>query len=321
MGHTRNTTPHGLGYATTNWESVQALVDETVFNEYRLREFVPVNDSYPEGTQTVPVVSANWTGEPVRIEHSGSNVQLVVPDDEKKAINSSYWGIKAQLLAEDLRTAELTGIPLQPRSEMYATRSCMQKIMEICMTGAGVRDEKGLVNLPVGAGTGAVTNTASGAAFSTYTTAAAWEPILTAAIARVVSETNGIAGEAITGELVMLCSPGVAATIGSVRLDSTGISLWEYLRANNPWTAVDPARNSLVMKTSVFCQAANNPGATKDRIVFYPRNEAVLQMFEIITPRVANMIQNEYGVSIPFEFKVTGLHVPRPGCIQYVTSA
>ena len=310
-----------LGYMQTNWESVTAVVQEKLFQEYTLREFVPVNDMYPEGTQTIPVEFTSWAGEPVQITHDGSNVPLLVPDQEKVAIPSSYWGIKATLLNEDVNTAMLTGIPLQARSEISATRSCMQKIDEILMTGAGVRDEKGLVNQPTGAGKDKVTNTASGAAFSTYTTAAAWEPILMAAINRIISETSGIAGEKIMGELVVLCSPAVCASIGSVRIADTGISLWEYIRANNPWTALGNGRNSLTLKSSVFCEAANNPDSAKDRIVIYPRSDTVLQIFEIIAPRIASMVQMEYGVSIPFEFKVTGLHVATPGAIQYITSA
>ena len=319
-GHTRAIDEsNALGYTQTNWESIEAVVEEILYQNYDVRDFVPVNTQYPEGTMSVPIRVTDYAGEAVPIVNDGSNVQNVDLTETLAVVPGQYMGIKATLKNKEVWATMQQGIPLQMRSVQGATYLCIQKITEIVMTGANLRNQKGLINQDTGPGDGQARDTAASAAFSAMT-ADQWETDLQNAIMRVVQDTQGVAGEVFGGELVVLGPPDTVGKIGSLRIDHTDATVWDFVMRNNAWTALRPG-NSVTIRSSIYCSAANNPGATKDRIAVYPKSEYFCEFFEIITPRIANQIQTDYGVSLPFEFDVTPLHVARPDALQYLTSA
>lgn len=303
-----------------NVESMDALVEENLYNNYEIMRFVPVNTMLPEGTQVVPLRVRDYAGEAVESDEYGSGAGRVRMSYDHVGIPVTALHASAEISDDSILAAEMMGIPLDPDTFDAVVTIHMDSAAHTLFTGrrdgrAGLFNQKTAQTVTQDR----VTNITAPATFSAMTQAQ-WESTLQKGISMVQTATNGIAGRRMPGQLNVVLPTSAAVKVQEQRIDHTTQSVWEYIAQNNAWTSAAPG-NSVQMLTSEYGLAGNNPGASKDRIAIYPMHERCLTMYEVMRPRITEVVREPFGYVIPVMCKYSELHVRRENAIVYITSA
>ena len=307
-----------LGYVMNNLVSIATQVDEVLYAGARSPKLVPVDSSPDERAATFGTVIMDRVGRGAPITNDGSDAPTARVRSRLEQHRFIYGGIDAIWNIEDLRLAAFTGVALDTETIQAATEGAMEHIDELCVSG----DDRtayttGLINQATGTGDTQVHVSSPSSTFASFTPDALLS-FLQREIADFVNDSEEIFGMRLRGELVIALPSTQYDRVVNARMNNPGETIWSYLRTRNSWTDPegDTSGNSVsVRRITELTDAAAN--GTDDRGILYFRHPRVMVMGEAFSPRPMEAFRAERTVTVPIEYKVSGLVMKRTAGMRY----
>ena len=130
----------------------------------------------------------------------------------------------------------------------------------------------------------------------------------------IIEDTAEVFGRNIRSGLCFYMPITQAALVTNTRLSNREISIWDYFVTHNAWHSYTGEEIQLKWVQELKGAAASS----NDRMLIAFHNPVVMEMAIPISPRVIHSIDQNYGVSAPIEYKISGLNVKRPGPCKYI---
>lgn len=301
-----------VGYASNNMEAVMGMMEEILYTEFRLNEFIPLISNVPEGAQTYAYRVVDHVGQGEFIDTSGSVAPSATATQRLVPYPLHYAGIVPEWTLEDLRRAMMGGIALDRESVRAATTGCLDHIERVGLVGDTDRDLVGLTNLST-TGDNAVTRVVSGVDFDSATPAQIVAELQKQIVALITS-TKEVFGRTIRSGLCVYMPITQADIVENTRLPDIDKTIWEYVQQHNAWTKYTGETPKLK-----WVQELDNAGTgNTDRMIIALNSERVMEMAIPISPRPITTMYMGFKVCMPVEYKISGLNVKRPQGIRYV---
>lgn len=301
-------------YLTNNVQSVQSMIEEVLYTEFRLDEFIPFIENVPPGVSSYSYRVIDRIGRGDFIDHQGTNAPPATVDQRLISYPIEYAGIVPMWSIEDLRQAQYAGIALSTETIEAGTQGAMDHIEEVGLLGNSDRGFYGLVNQPATIGGQAhITPTAANATFAARTPDLLAED-LQEYIRQVVIDTEEVFGRTIrSGMCIYLPITQASILTETLRVD-TDLSVWEWVVNNNAWRSYTGERIMLKWVKELKGAAPGNA----DRMIIGFKNQRIMEMAVPIMPRILNIENRSYTMSAPMEYKLSGLNVKRPDGLRYI---
>ena len=305
-----------LGYATDNLESVQTMINETMYDEYRLPDYVPILTDIPEGAQSyVKLVMDSW-GRGAFIEASGSEMQNVGTGLRRVDYPLFYAGIAAQWMVEEVRQSAMAGVSLTTEVLKAATRGAMEHIETVGLQGDATRGLKGFLTLDADASPSEsqVKLMTAGMTFA-GATADQLLTLLHSAVNQIISDTKGILGRTYKMPLTIFMPMQQYLLVQNTpRSSDNDRSVWNYFAANNGWTALSGRQPDL----QPIIELDGAGGSNTDRMIVAIKSPMIYEMPMSISPRAMSPQLSGLTIKVPMEYKIGGVNVMRPRGIVYM---
>ena len=306
-----------LGYTTDNLEAMQAYIDEVMYDEYRLPDWIPMLTDIPEGVLTYARRVMDSWGRGAFIESSGSEMPNVGTGLRVVRYPLHYAGIAAQWTLEELRQAAQVGHSLPTEVLQAATKGALEHIETVGLTGDATRGLNGFLTLPANA-TPSAEQVRIQTAAATLSTGTADEMIavLQTAVNQIITDTNGIMGRTVRTPLaIYLPMAQYLRVLNTPRSTENDRSVWNFFRENNGWTALSGRQPDLYPIIELVNAAASG---SDDRMIVAVKSPLVFEMPMSIAPRAMAPQQQGLTIKVPMEYKIGGVNVLRPRGIVYV---
>ena len=303
----------GVGYVTNNLQAVMSMMEEVLYTEFRLPEFIPLISDVPEGAVTYAYRVGDKAGQGEFIDHDGSSAPSANAGVRLVPYPLHYAGIVPEWTVEDLRRAMFGGFALDTETVTAGVRGAMDHIERVGLEGDEARGLVGLTNLPI-TGRNGVTQSAAGGTFAA-STAEAIRKEVTDAIGAVIESTSEVFGRQIKSGLTVYLPVAQFNMITSEPIgDNVDRSIWQYIALHNPWSEYTGQMPMLKAVQELKNAAASNA----ERMVVAVNDRRVMEMAVPIMPRVLTTLNKGYSICAPIEYKVSGLNVKRPSTIHYI---
>ena len=309
-------------FLTNNLQAIQNLIEETLYTEYRLPEFIPMVTDIPEGATTYAYRVLDRVGRGRFIEHDGTSAPSAGVGMRIVPYPLAYAGIVPQWTIEDLRQVMYAGIPLDSATVEAGTRGAMDHIELVGLTGDTDRDFKGLINLESAVNPGgnqikktvlAQRNTFAGLS------ADAWIKQMQSYMTDIVERSAEVFGRQVRSGMCIYLPIQQGTSISETRISTlNNMSVWEYFKANNAWTTYTGEQPMLKLVAELKGAGDDIGGEASDRMIVGINDRRVMEMAEPISPRIITTVNMGYCVMVPIEYKISGLNVKRPVGLQYV---
>ena len=302
-----------IGYMTDNLQTVQAFVEEVLYTDYRLDEFLPIITNVPEGAVTYSYRVLDRVGRGRFIDNDGSMAPSANASLTNIPYSLEYAGIVPEWTREDIRRAMHGGVALDTETVRAATTGAMDHIEQVGLEGDSARGLKGLVKLPI-TGAGRIAHETLAAELSTLDGDGVVAE-LQKQVTKLITDTSEVLGRSIRSGLCIYLPLEQADLVLNKRLTDIDKTAWEYFQVHNLWYAYTGELPQLKMVAEL-----DGAGSTSgnNRMIVALKNERVMEMAMPISPRVIGMYDKGYTVCAPMEYKVSGLNVKRPEGIRYV---
>ena len=318
-----------VGFVTNNLQAIQSMIDEILYTEYRLPEFIPVITDVPEGATTYAYKVVDRVGLGRFIDNSGDEAPSANVGVRLVPYVLQYAGIVAEWTVEDLRRAMFSGIPLDSETIEAATTGAMDHIETVGLSGDTTRGFQGLINQNAARAPNANQVPLINESVPDFDTAGsdALLTFLQAQTADFIDDSKEVFGRTLKSGFTLYMPIAQAAVIRHKRIPDLNMNVWDYYRANNAWThytgeeptlkwlAELDGAGSVVSSTST---GVSPSGTATDRMILGVNNTRVMEMAMPITPRVLTVQDKGYTVCAPLEYKVSGLNVKRTQGLRYI---
>ena len=306
-----------LGYLTNNLMAIQSVADEILYTEYRLPDFISLNNSIPEGADTYAVRVRDRRGKAERVSAPGYDAPSATVNQTLVTQQMHYYGLDAIWSVDELRGAMFAGIPLDTESIDAAIRGLMETMEAVGLTG-GDYPEKGLLNQPVSG-----TNKVGTADAAKKWDGASVEEIRTdihTQLSNVIEDSKETIGRNInTGMTIYL--PGEQYDLLSYKYvgNDARMTLLGSILKDNPWTNFTNRPLNIVRVlelTGILSTAVNTD--SKERMITALKSPRVAEMGVSINPRILKILDKGRGICAQCEAKFSPLFVKRPSTIRYL---
>ena len=305
-----------VGYVTNNLQAIHSMMEEILYTEFRLDEFIPIVTDVPEGAVTYAYRVTDRAGLGQFIDNDGSSAPSANIGTRLVPYPLHYAGIIPEWNMEDLRRAMVGGVSLDTETLMAGMMGAMDHIEEVGLEGDSARSLLGLINLPV-TGRNKVTRANASNTF-TQLTSEQIRDLITTAIGEVISDTSEVFGRQIRSGMTVYLPVTEFNRITSEPIgDNSDKSIWQYIAMHNPWseyTGQTPMLKAVVELGTALSTAVNS--STK-RMIVAVNDRRVMEMAIPIMPRILTTINKGFSICAPMEYKISGLNVKRPTTIRY----
>ena len=301
-------TAQGIYFLTNNLQAIQTMIEEILYTEFRLYDFLPIQTAVPDGANSYAYRVIDRFGIGRFIETGGSDAPSATISQRLVPYAVAYAGIIAEWTFEDLRNAMFGGVPLDSETMRAAIMGAMDHIEQVGLEGDATRDFQGLTNHSQIA-----TETAS-ETLSSMTPDEMVDFLNTQAI-NAIERTQEVFGRTLKQGLCFYVPLQQFRTLTTTRMaDGNDLAVWQYFLKNNVWQSY--TMNDPMIKPVI---ELNNAGAANaDRMLVGFKDMRVMEMAMPIMPRTINTLQKNFGVCAPMEYKISGLNVKRPTAMRYV---
>lgn len=100
------------GYVTNSLQAVQTMIAETLYLNYRLPDYIPINTGMPEGAASYLVRILDRVGKGQFITNYGTDAPTASVSQRTQTQILRYAGIDGLWSVEDVRSSMMSGIPL-----------------------------------------------------------------------------------------------------------------------------------------------------------------------------------------------------------------
>jgi hypothetical protein len=304
------TTAQALSFITNNFQAIQAQIEEILYLDFRLDEFIPIITNVPEGARSYSYRVIDKYGRGKFIDNAGKTADTATVSMQNVPYNLSYGGILPTWTLEDLRAAAFGGVALDTETIKAGMKGCMDHIELVGLVGDPALGYLGLTN-----NTNIAIGTAAVAGHIHDMDADEMVKFVQALAISLVSNSKEIFGRVVNQGATLYLPVEQAGYILDTKLAvDASKSVWQYVSTNNLFTHY--TNKPLELK---IVQELKGAGVgTVDRCLFGLNNERVMEMAMPIAPRAINTIQIAYGVEVPLEYKISGLNIKRPAGLLYI---
>ena len=293
-----------LGFLLGQTSHIESAVNETVYPDIQYPGLIPVDTSAHPFAKTVTYFSSDKFGKADWINGNADDIPMAGTELAKHETNVFMAGIGYGYGYEEINTAQMLGRNLPNDDAMAARRAYEEMVDRVSLKGDTDKGFKGLINH--------ASVTAASAATGSWDSATADQILadVNAGILGVSTSTNYTAMAD-----TMLLSPGKLNKLATTRLGDTSMTLLEFLRRNNTYTAM--TGQPLTIRAVRGLETAG--AGDTERMVFYRRNPDVLKLH---IPMPHRFLQaRESGALnwiVPGVFRLGGLDIRRPKEVRYV---
>lgn len=292
------------GFVVSQTAHIESEVNKTVYPDIQYPNLVPVDTSAHPMTQTVLYYSSDQVGKADWINANAADIPMVDTNLAEHKTSVYTAGVGYGFGWEEVQTAQMNGVNLSADRAMSARRAYEEMVDDIVLRGDTEKGFVGLIN------SGAVT--AAAAVTGTWGTATS-DQVLADVNAALLAVPAGTAYTAMADTLLM--SPAKVNHLATTRLGDTSMTVLEFLRQNNTYTAM--TGSELMIRAVRGLETAG--AGSVERMVAYRRDPQVLKM-HIPMPHRFFPVQ-EAGVMrwvVPGVFRLGGLDIRRPAEVRYV---
>ena len=303
-----------LGYLTNNLLAVQTMVDDVLYQAYRLPRFLSLNTAIAEGAQSYGIRVRDRRGQAARVSAPGYDAPSASGSEFLVTQEMHWYGIDAEWSLDELRGAMFAGVALDTETINDAVSGMMDTMEAVGLTG-GDYAEKGIFNQPH-TGTGAVTRSTASAKWNALTTdvASTIRKEITDELSGIIEDSKETFGRTInTGMTVFLPGPQYDQLSVVYVGDNADRTLLKSLLEDNPWTNF--SGQPLGIERVLELKGIGPSGV--DRMVTTLRNPRVAEMGVSISPRVLKIMDKGRVFCAQVEGKFSPVFVKRPNVIRY----
>ncbi|AUX76402.1 DUF2184 domain-containing protein [Sinorhizobium fredii] len=293
-----------------------SLIEPTVYaikyQEIQYAQLIPVDTSAPEWIQSVTYFSMDSVGQAQWFSGLAHDVPKVELTREKFETTVSMAAIGYGYTLEELGTAQLLGMNLNPDKASAARRVAEEKIDTVAFVGDTGKGYTGLVNASTPTATTAPADgTGSATTFASKTP----DQILRDINGQLTGIFTGTLGAEIADTLLLPYS--VLLDLSTRRIDAVNqTTILEWIERNNIYTRT--TGQPLTIRGVFGYLDTAGAGSTK-RMVAYRRSPEVLKMHIPMPFRFLPAWQTgPMKFDVPGIFRVGGVDIRRPKAVRYL---
>lgn len=293
-----------LGFVTSQTSHIETAVNETVYPDIQYPALIPVDTSAHPFAQTVTYTSSDKFGKANWINGNADDIPLAGSEMTQFKTSVYTAGIGYGFGWEELGVAMMLGQNLQATDAQAARRAYEEMVDNVAMRGDARKGFSGIINYP-GITAGAV---------ATGNWAGATDEDLI--LADVNNLLLGVGTDTLFTSLAdtLLMSPGRLNLLATRRLGDTTMTVLEFLKKNNTYTAM--TGRELTFRTVRGLETAGS-GSTQ-RMVAYRRAPDVLKLHIPMPHRFLPAMQDgPLHVIVPGVFRLGGLDIRKPKEVRY----
>lgn len=292
-----------LGFLQSQTSHIETQVNEIVYPDIQYPSLIPVDTSAHPFAQTVTYYSSDKVGRASWINGNASDIPMADTSMAEHQTNVYTAGIGYGWGWEEVGIAQKLGINLGNDKAMAARRAYEEMVDRVALTGDTEKNFQGLIN-----------NSSVDEAAATN---GSWG---TATTDEILQDVNDALLAVATGTLytsvadTLLLSPGKMNFIATKRLGDTTMTILEFLRQNNTYTAM--TGRPLTIRTVRGLETAGTGGT--EQMIAYRRDPQVLKLHIPMPHRFLPVIQDgPLRWVVPGVFRLGGLDIRRPGEVKY----
>lgn len=305
-----DTAQANLGYVISQVSHIEPQVYRVQYPDVDYAALVPVDTAASPWVKSVTYFSMDKRGAAQWISGNGKDVPVVGLDTEKFETGVYTAGIGYNFGFEEVNQARLLGIPLESEKAMAARRASEEFIYRVATAGDTEKGFDGIFNYT---GVPAVTVAADGTGSSTL-----WADKTPDQILRDVNDL--LAGVYTATNTVQLADTLLLPherwnSIASKRLTDTNMTILEFLRQNNVYTA--QTGRGLTIRGLRGLDNPTGASPASARMIAYRRDPQVLKL-HLPMPHMFLPVQIEgLQFTVPGAFRLGGLDVRLPKEVRY----
>lgn len=295
-----------LGFVTSQATYIEAAVNATVYPDIQYPGLIPVDTSAHPFTQTVTYYSSDIFGKAKWINGNADDIPLAGSERSQHKTSVYTAGIGYGFGWEEVGVAMMMGVNLQNEDAMAARRAYEEFVDGALLVGDTEKGYLGLQNY-----TGVTIIAAPTGDWGNGTTTE--DEVLADVNALILGVANDTAYTSIADTLLL--SPGKINFLATTRLGDTNLTLLEFLRKNNTYTAM--TGQPLTIRALRGLKTAGGSGT--ERAIAYRRSPDVLKAHIPMPHRFLGIFQDGplHWVN-PGVFRFGGLDIRRPKEVRYM---
>lgn len=295
-----------MGFVLSQTSHVETAVNETVYPDIQYPGLIPVDTSAHPFAQTVTYYSSDKFGAAGWINGNADDIPLAGTElaEFKTSVYTAAigygWGW------EEVNVAMMLGRNLPNDDAMAARRAYEEMVDRVMLRGDATKNFNGLIDYPG--------ITAAGATYGDWDGTGTTEDEI---LADVNAGILGIATDTLYTSVAntILLPPAKLNSLATRRLGDTTMTVLEFLRRNNTYTAM--TSQPLEIRTLRGLETAG-AGQTQ-RMIAYRRDPQVLKAHIPMPHRFLPVYQDgPLHWVVPGVFRLGGLDIRRPKEVRYI---
>jgi len=293
-----------LGFIESQTSHIERQVNETVYGDIQYPKLIPVDTSAHPMAQTVTFYSSDKFGKADWINGNSDDVPLA--GTERTQFQTAVYtaGIGYGFGWEEVEHAQMLGINLKADDAAAARRAYEEMVDRVALSGDATKGMLGLKNYTGIDTANAVTGLWDGATTSDQILADINSILLATASATLYSSLAD----------TLLLPPNKLNTIATKRLGDTTMTVLQFIRENNTYTAMTGKPLTIMAMRGLETAGA---GSTH-RMIAYRRDPQVLKMHIPMPHKFMGVFQKgPLRWEVPGVFRLGGLDIRRPAEVRY----
>ncbi|MBG6211688.1 hypothetical protein IWQ49_006379 [Labrenzia sp. EL_126] len=293
------------GFVISQTAHVEQAVNETVYPDIQYQNLIPVDTSAHPFAQTVIYYSSDKFGEAGWINGNALDIPLAGTELAQHKTAVYMAGIGYGWGYEEINHAQMNGRNLPADDAMAARRAYEEMVDRVALSGDTEKGFNGFISYP-GVTAGSATN-------------GDWQGGSTTED-QILEDVNeliqGVADDTQQTAMAdtLLMAPGKLNYLSTRRLGDTAMTILEFLRRNNVYTAV--TGQQLTIRGVRGLETAGS-GSTS-RMIGYRRNPQVLKLHIPMPHRFLPVFHAApLNWVVPGVFRLGGLDIRRPKEVRY----
>lgn len=297
-----------LGFVTSQTSLIESQVYRYRYPDLDYASMIPVETSGNEWVKSVTYFSMDRAGRADWINGNGKDIPVVGTEMEKHETQVYTAGIGYSYGFEEVNQARMLGISLDTEKANAARRAYEEMIYRVAFEGDSTKGFEGLFNYT---GVPVQSIAADGTGDS-----ALWSSKTPDQIIRDVnSMLTGMHSATNTVEMAdtLILPVERFQSIASTRLTDTNMTVLEFIRQNNVYTAMTGSSLDIRGMRGLLNQGS---GSTA-RMIAYRRAPDVLKLHIPMPHRFLPVQTEGLQFSIPGVFRLGGLDIRLPKAVRY----
>lgn len=293
-----------MGFVVSQTTHVETAVNETVYPDIQYPSLIPVDTSAHPFAQTVTYYSSDKFGKAGWINGNADDIPLAGTELTQHKTSVYSAGIGYGWGWEEVNIAMMVGRNLQNDDAMAARRAYEEMVDRVALAGEPEKGFQGLLDNSAITPAAATNGDWDGASTTDQIIQDVNEAIMATAVGTMYTSVAD----------TVLLPHAKLNTLATRRLGDTTISILEFLRRNNTYTA--KTGNDLTIRGVQGLETAG-VGNTA-RIVAYRRDPQVLKLHIPMPHRFLPVYQDSpLRWVVPGVFRLGGLDIRRPAEVKY----